>query len=164
MTETNLKAVPKRTSCSPSRGHVSNGGVKSGVIKSRGNLNGNDDVNPVLMGTKIVERVVNMRKLAPPREDHISNQNNTSGKLSVSQDNSGFGRSLSKKSFDMALRHLDIRRSMPGNMRAMITKVPASSVYSVRSESTKTQTISASDSPLATSSSASSENGHSYNQ
>ena len=71
----------------------------------------------------------------------------------------------------------DIRRSMPGNMRAMITKVPASTVYSVRSESTKTQTISASDSPLATSSSTSSdnypsfaddnianENGHLYHQ
>lgn len=61
----------------------------------------------------------------------------------------------------------DIRRSMPGNMRAMITKVPASSVYSVRSESIKTHNKSASDSPLATSSSASSdlsENGHSYHQ
>ncbi|KAK1434636.1 hypothetical protein QVD17_00385 [Tagetes erecta] len=152
VTETNLKAVPKRTSCSPSRGH---GVVKSGSMKGRGYSNGDDDVNPVLMGTKMVERVVNMRKLAPPREEHVPNQNNMSGKLSVSQDNSGFGRSLSKKSFDMALRHLDIRRSMPGNMRASITKVPASSVYSVRPESTKTQTISASDSPIATSSASS---------
>ncbi|KVI11493.1 mucin-12-like [Cynara cardunculus var. scolymus] len=164
--ECNSKAIPKRSSCSPSRGQVLNGssnnGVKSGLTKNRGYSNGSDDVNPVLMGTKMVERVVNMRKLAPPRQDYISNQNNTSGKLSVSQDNSGFGRTLSKKSFDMALRHLDIRRSMPGNMRAMITKVPASSVYSVRSESTKTQTISASDSPLATSSSASSDNNPSF--
>ncbi|PWA85070.1 hypothetical protein CTI12_AA153840 [Artemisia annua] len=169
--ETNSKAAPKRASCSPSRGQVSNNGAnnnaRTGITRSRGYSNGSEDVNPVLMGTKMVERVVNMRKLAPPKEDHVSNVNNTSGKLSVSQDNSGFGRSLSKKSFDMALRHLDIRRSMPGNMRAMITKVPASSVYSVRSESTKTQTISASDSPLATSSSTSSdhsENGHSYHQ
>nr|GEV69840.1 hypothetical protein [Tanacetum cinerariifolium] len=166
--ETNSKAAPKRASCSPSRGQVSNNGAnngaKTGITRSRGYSNGSEDVNPVLMGTKMVERVVNMRKLAPPKDDHVPNMNNTSGKLSVSQDNSGFGRSLSKKSFDMALRHLDIRRSMPGNMRAMITKVPASSVYSVRSESTKTQTISASDSPLATSSSTSSdhsENGHS---
>ncbi|GJV80829.1 putative mitochondrial protein [Tanacetum coccineum] len=159
--ETNSKAAPKRASCSPSRGQVSNNGAnnsaKTGITRSRGYSNGSEDVNPVLMGTKMVERVVNMRKLAPPKDDHVPNMNNTSGKLSVSQDNSGFGRSLSKKSFDMALRHLDIRRSMPGNMRAMITKVPASSVYSVRSESTKTQTISASDSPLATSSSTSSD-------
>ncbi|KAJ9548883.1 hypothetical protein OSB04_021426 [Centaurea solstitialis] len=164
--ECNSKAIPKRSSCSPSRGQVLNGSgnnsVKSGVTKNRGYSNGNDDVNPVLMGTKMVERVVNMRKLAPPRQEYISNQNNTSGKLSVSQDNPGFGRTLSKKSFDMALRHLDIRRSMPGNMRAMITKVPASTVYSVRSESTKTQTMSASDSPLATSSSASSDNYPSF--
>ncbi|KAJ0442153.1 hypothetical protein HanRHA438_Chr16g0753271 [Helianthus annuus] len=167
MTETNLKAVPKRTSCSPSRRVVSNGGgtnvVKSGITRGHGypNDNGDDDVNPVLMGTKMVERVVNMRKLAPPREDDISNQNNTSGKLSISQENSGFGRSLSKKSFDMAMRHLDIRRSMPGNMRAMITKIPASSVYSVRPESTKTGIVNTLDSSLATSSS---ENGHSYHQ
>lgn len=159
--ETNSKAVPKRTSCSPSRGPVSNGSVnnnslKSGPTRSRGYLNRNDDVNPVLMGTKMVERVVNMRKLAPPKQDHVSNHNNAFGKLAVSQDNSGFGRTLSQKSFDMALRHLDIRRSMPGNMRAMVTKVPASCVYSVRSESEKNQTITASDSPLATSSSASS--------
>lgn len=57
----------------------------------------------------------------------------------------------------------DIRRSMPGNMRASITKVPASSVYSVRPESAKTRTISASESPLATSSSASSEDIHTTN-
>lgn len=105
LTETNVKEIPKRASLSPSRGQVSNG-VKTGVVKNRGYSNGNDDVNPVLMGTKMVERVVNMRKLAPPREDRVVNQNNTSGKLSVSQDNAGFGRTLSKKSFDMALRHL----------------------------------------------------------
>ncbi|KAL8196721.1 hypothetical protein R6Q57_024564 [Mikania cordata] len=166
-TVTNMKAALKRTSCSPSIRPVSNGGgnnsVKSGVNKSYGYINGNDDddVNPVVMGTKMVERVVNMRKLAPPRQDHISNQNNTSGKSSVSQENSGFGRSLSKKSFDMAMRHLDIRRSMPGNMRATITKIPASSVYSMRPESTKTRTNSTSDRLLATSNC---DNEHSYHQ
>ncbi|KAD5317806.1 hypothetical protein E3N88_17752 [Mikania micrantha] len=51
----------------------------------------------------MVERVVNMRKLAPPNQHNISNQNNASEK---SQDNSGFGRLLSKKLFNMALRHL----------------------------------------------------------
>ncbi|CAH1433038.1 unnamed protein product [Lactuca virosa] len=163
LTETNVKQIPKRASLSPLRGPVSNGG-KTGGMKNRGYSNGNDEVNPVLMGTKMVERVVNMRKLAPPREDRVVNQNNTCGKLSVSQDNAGFGRTLSKKSFDMALRHLDIRRSMPGNMRAMITKIPASSVYSVRSESVKNHTISASDSPLATSSSASSDHSIGNNQ
>lgn len=54
---------------------------------------------------------------------------------------------------------------MPGNLRAMITKVPASSMYSVRPDSTKSKTVSSSDSPLAASSYASSEcsvsnNGH----
>ncbi|KAG2309285.1 hypothetical protein Bca4012_081776 [Brassica carinata] len=63
-----------------------------------------DDVNPVLMGTQMVERVVNMRKLPPPKHDN----NNM---------NSGFGRTLSRSSLDMAMRHMNIKRSVPGNLR-----------------------------------------------
>jgi hypothetical protein len=50
----------------------------------------------------------------------------------------------------------DIRRSIPGKPRPSMTNIPASSIYSVRSSSTK-KTPSAADSLLATSSSASSE-------
>lgn len=126
------------------------------LSKSKGYSNGNDDVNPVLEGTKMVERVVNMRKLAPPKDSQPSNDNSTK-KSSLSQDNSGFGRSLSKKSLDMAIRHMDIRRSINGNLNAIVKSVPASSVYSLRSGSMKARTLSASNSPHATSSSASSE-------
>lgn len=51
----------------------------------------------------------------------------------------------------------DIRRTVPSNLRPLMTKIPASSMYSVRSGSTRNRTISVSDSPLATSSNASSE-------
>lgn len=54
----------------------------------------------------------------------------------------------------------DIRRSIPGKLRPLMTNIPASSMYSVRSVSGPTKnnrTISVSDSPLATSSNASSE-------
>lgn len=51
----------------------------------------------------------------------------------------------------------DIRRSIPGNLRPLMTNIPASSMYSVRSGPAKSRTISVSDSPLATSSNASSE-------
>ncbi|KAF2296255.1 hypothetical protein GH714_037112 [Hevea brasiliensis] len=80
----------------------------------------------------MVERVINMRKLAPPKQDDkLSPYGNLSGKSS-SPDSSGFGRTLSKKSLDMAIRHMcEIR------------------VY--------TKQNSVSDSPLATSSNASSE-------
>ncbi|KAM7467986.1 hypothetical protein LguiB_015548 [Lonicera macranthoides] len=153
----------RRQSCSPSRVRAQSGSaynnMRSVIAKSRGCADNSDDVNPVLMGTQMVERVVNMRKLAPPKQDDYlsSNHNNSSGKSSSSQDSSGFGRSLSKKSFDMALRHMDIRRSIPGNLRSLMTNVPASLVYSVRSGSTKSTTVSVSDSPLATSSTTSSE-------
>lgn len=144
---------PRRQSCSPSRGQALNGSANnkgnSVLSLNRGHSIGGDDVNPVLIGTKMVERVVNMRKLAPPKhDDHLFKNSNSSGKSLSSQENSGFGRSLSKMSLDMALRHMDIRR---------VTNIPASSVYSVRSGSTKSRTASVLDSPLATSSNASSE-------
>lgn len=100
----------RQQSCSPSRGRASNGCTNGSRIsmpaKSKAQNNGSDDVNPVLMGTKMVERVVNMRKLAPPKhDDHPSTLNNSAGKSS-SLDSTGFGRTLSKKSLDMALRHM----------------------------------------------------------
>ncbi|OVA06502.1 hypothetical protein BVC80_479g91 [Macleaya cordata] len=154
---------PRRQSCSPSRGRAPNGSVvhssRSSVpASSRAYSNGNDNVSPVLMGTQMVERVVNMRKLAPPKQDdQRSTHNNSTGKSSSSLDSSGFGRTLSKKSLDMAMRHMDIRRSVPGSLRPLMTNIPASSMYSVRSGPTRSRPVSVSDSPLATSSNASSE-------
>ncbi|KAB2596294.1 flocculation protein FLO11-like [Pyrus ussuriensis x Pyrus communis] len=153
---------PRRQSCSPSRGRAPNGishtSGSSVPAFSRGHSKVNDNVSPVLMGTKMVERVINMRKLAPPKqEDKHSPHGNHSGKSASSPDSSGFGRSLSKKSLDMAIRHMDIRRSIPGNLRPLMTNIPASSMYSVRSGPARSRTISVSDSPLATSSNASSE-------
>ncbi|CAA0827498.1 Unknown protein [Striga hermonthica] len=72
----------------------------------------NNDVNPVLMGTKMVDRVVNMRKLAPPKQDECVRRDHNSRKKLGLENNSGFGRSLSKKSLEMAIRHMDIRRSI----------------------------------------------------
>ncbi|PSR75987.1 Kinesin-like protein [Actinidia chinensis var. chinensis] len=151
----------RRQSCSPSRGRPPNGviyGSGSSVpAASRLHAKANDNVSPILIGTKMVERVINMRKLVPPKQDDKhSPHSNLSGKSS-SPDSLGFGRTLSKKSLDMAIRHMDIRRTIPGNLRPLMTNIPASSMYSVRSGPTRSRTISVSDSPLATSSNASSE-------
>ncbi|CAO2817049.1 unnamed protein product [Amaranthus hypochondriacus] len=150
----------RRQSCSPSRGRAPNGKIHSSGSSvpavNRGHSKVNDDVSPVVIGTKMVERVINMRKLAPPRQDD-KHSPGLSGKSASSPDSSGFGRTLSKKSLDMAIRHMDIRRSIPGNLRPLMTKIPASSMYSVRSGPAGSRTASVSDSPLATSSNASSE-------
>uniref|UniRef100_A0A2N9FYF3 Uncharacterized protein n=1 Tax=Fagus sylvatica TaxID=28930 RepID=A0A2N9FYF3_FAGSY len=145
---------PRRQSCSPSRGRILNGVLHAsgGSVPAvnRGHSKVNDNVSPVLIGTKMVERVINMRKLAPPKlDDKHSPRGNLSGKSSSSPDSSGFGRTLSKKSLDMAIRHMDIRRSIPGNLRPLMTNIPASSMYSVRSGPGRNRTISVSDSPLA---------------
>ncbi|KAE9465220.1 hypothetical protein C3L33_02878, partial [Rhododendron williamsianum] len=151
----------RRQSCSPSRGRPPNGVVHSSggsvPAASRLHAKANDNVSPVLIGTKMVDRVTNMRKLVPPKQDDKhSPLSNLSGKSS-SPDSVGFGRTLSKKSLDMAIRHMDIRRHIPGNLRPLMTNIPASSMYSVRPGPTRSRTISVSDSPLATSSNASSE-------
>ncbi|XP_010910088.1 uncharacterized protein [Elaeis guineensis] len=151
---------PRQQSCSPSRGRAPNGIVhKGGSVPavSRSHLNGGDSLNPVLIGNKMVERVVNMRRLAPPKQDDQRSLNNPPGKPTLSPDSTGFGRTLSKKSLDMALRHMDIRRSIPNSLRPLMTKVPASSMYSMRSGPARSRPVSVSDSPLATSSNASSE-------
>lgn len=74
-------------------------------VLSRARFTDGDDESPVMIGTKMVERVVNMRKLAPPKhEDHHSSRDNSYGKSSSGS--SGFGTTLSKKSLDMAMRHM----------------------------------------------------------
>ena len=102
----------RRQSCSPSRGRPPNGLTHNGVggsvpAVSRAYAKAKDNVSPGMYGTKMVERVINMRKLVPPKqEDKHSPRSNLSGKSSSSPDSSGFGRSLSKKSLDMAIRHM----------------------------------------------------------
>ncbi|CAH8356443.1 unnamed protein product [Eruca vesicaria subsp. sativa] len=146
----------RRQSCSPSRRQAPIGNTNGSLPGARGRGKANkggssscDSFSPVAMGNKMVERVVNMRKLGPPR----LTENGGRGivKSNSAFNSLGYGRNLSKSSIDMALRHMDIRRGMTGNLRPLVTKVPASSMYSVRSGST-----SDTNSPVATSSTMSS--------
>ncbi|AAF07827.1 hypothetical protein AtNW77_Chr3g0164191 [Arabidopsis thaliana] len=145
----------RRQSCSPSRGRAPIGNTNGSLTGVRGRAkasnggSGCDNLSPVAMGNKMVERVVNMRKLGPPRL--TENGGRGSGKSSSAFNSLGYGRNLSKSSIDMAIRHMDIRRGMTGNLRPLVTKVPASSMYSVRS-----RPGSVSSSPVATSSTVSS--------
>lgn len=107
----------RRQSCSPSRGRLPNGvNATNGMTRksgasvpipalNRAYAKANDNMSPGSYGTKMVERVINMRKLIPPKQDDKQSPHNLSGKSS-SPDSSGFGRSLSKKSLDMAMRHM----------------------------------------------------------
>ncbi|KFK38285.1 hypothetical protein AALP_AA3G094600 [Arabis alpina] len=142
----------RRQSCSPSRGRAPIGNTNPSLTGVRGRAkasNGGsscDSLSPVAMGNKMVERVVNMRKLGPPRLNESGGRG--TGKSNSAFNSLGYGRNLSKSSIDMALRHMDIRRGMTGNLRPLVTKVPASSMYSVRS-----RPASVTNSPVATSSS-----------
>ncbi|KAF8052820.1 hypothetical protein N665_1503s0014 [Sinapis alba] len=145
----------RRQSCSPSRRQApignTNGSLPGARVRGKANNGGSscDSFSPVAMGNKMVERVVNMRKLGPPRL--TENVGRGTVRSNSAFNSLGYGRNLSKSSIDMALRHMDIRRGMTGNLRPLVTKVPASSMYSVRSRST-----SDTNSPVATSSTISS--------
>lgn len=126
--------------------------------------NGNEVTGPGVLGSKMVEKLINSRRAAPRQEDQSTTKPTIPTmhakrplKPSSSPDSTGFGRTLSKKSLDMALRHMDIRRSTPNSLRPLMTNIPTSSLYSVRSGAARSRPTSFSDSPLATSSNASSE-------
>ncbi|XP_028770461.1 mucin-5AC [Neltuma alba] len=157
----------KRQSVTPSRGRASTGVAQSNHSSTqalnRSRFIDGDNDSPVVVGSKMVERVVNMRKLGPPKHEDRHSAHSSSGKSSLSE-SSGFGRTLSKKSLDMAMRHMDIRRSIKGSLKPLVTNIPASSMYSVRSTgSSNSRTMNVSDSPLATSSTASSEPSVNFN-
>ncbi|CAN1303732.1 hypothetical protein LINPERPRIM_LOCUS25957 [Linum perenne] len=144
---------PRQQSSSPARRRstVSNGMPIS--VKSISQIIDRDDLHQGM-----VERVGSMRRIAPPKQDdQRSSLSNSSGvSLSSSLDSTGSGRSLSKKSLDMALRHMDIRRSIRSNLRPLMTNVPASSMYSVRSSGGGSTRSWTSGSPHGTSSNCSS--------
>ncbi|KAG9142549.1 hypothetical protein Leryth_011644 [Lithospermum erythrorhizon] len=158
--EANSIGNPRQQSCSPSRMRSSNVNARNTgpamLSKSYGYGSGGDDVNPVLIGTQMVERVVNMRKLAPPKPADYFSDIIPSKKSSTSQENSGFGRSLSKKSLDMAIRHMDLTRTIAGDIRPSKVSTSASSI-NVRNGTTKSKTETVSKSPPSTSRIVSSE-------
>ncbi|CAN1853652.1 hypothetical protein LINPERHAP1_LOCUS41105 [Linum perenne] len=153
---------PRQQSSSPARRRstVSNGSTTAAPVsrmpisvKSISQIIDRDDLHQGM-----VERVGSMRRIAPPKQDdQRSSLSNSSGvSLSSSLDSTGSGRSLSKKSLDMALRHMDIRRSIRSNLRPLMTNVPASSMYSVRSSGGGSTRSWTSGSPHGTSSNCSS--------
>ncbi|KAK4771311.1 hypothetical protein SAY87_031843 [Trapa incisa] len=137
----NPKTCLPRRPISASKVRPSSSAVKSfPPIKSRRSSNEKDEVNPILMGTKMVERIVNMRKLAPPKKDAQLGalEENISSRHSSSFESSGFGRSLSKKSLDMAMRHMDITGSIAGTVsraRSGRTKTKNAAVSGITSSS-----------------------------
>ena len=98
----------KRQPGTPSRGRASTGVAQSNHSSiqalSRSRFIDGDNDSPVVVGNKMVERVVNMRKLAPPKHEDRHSAHGSSGKSS--SESSGFGRTLSKMSLDMAMRHM----------------------------------------------------------
>ncbi|XP_074571301.1 uncharacterized protein LOC141827865 [Curcuma longa] len=147
-------ARPMRQSCSPTRGRTAVGNVPKGSSvppPSRQQAGSGSNVNHVVRVNKTVEHIVNARRFAPARRDNQQpTHNDLPGKF-----NAGFERALSKKSLDMALRHTDMRRNVSNCYRPLMAKIPASSVCSVRSGSSRGRVGSISD--LGTSSPASSE-------
>ncbi|MCO5571252.1 hypothetical protein L7F22_024989 [Adiantum nelumboides] len=73
----------------------------------------------------------------------------------TAKDNTSFGKAMSRKSIDMALRHMDIRQSASNGLRPLVSNMPSSSFYTVRSLSGRG--VQAGCSPRTTSSTMSSE-------
>lgn len=111
--EAGASRATRLPSSSPSRGRAPNGFVTQGRTSApapavnRSPSASSDSVSPVVIGSKMVERVVNLRRLAPPKQDGPrSHHSSANGRSASSPESSGFGRTMSKKSLDMAMRHM----------------------------------------------------------
>ncbi|XP_058094384.1 uncharacterized protein LOC131240276 [Magnolia sinica] len=91
----------RRQSCSPSvtRGRKPEIGQESKGKIATGN-------GSLLLGSRMVEKVMNARKSNGPDEKDPKPKYRVSG-----NENSGFGRMISKGSLDMALKHMEIKRN-----------------------------------------------------
>ncbi|KAL4278212.1 hypothetical protein GQ457_03G030090 [Hibiscus cannabinus] len=79
-----------------------------------------ENLSPVTIGNKMVERVINMQKRVPPKQvDKHSSPSNLSRK-STSPDSSGL---LSKKSLDIAIRHMVLQGLVRNLVSAVMTKM-----------------------------------------
>ncbi|XP_057816327.2 uncharacterized protein LOC131029721 isoform X2 [Cryptomeria japonica] len=155
---------PRGKSCSPivTRGRISSerhSNGKPNLQATKPHINGAEVTMPVLLSSKMVDKLSATKghEDQPSPRSNISNlQSRRQVKSTSVPDSSGFGRTISKKSLDMALRHMDIRQSAPSNTRPL-TNFPTSDLYSVRLGSTKSKATKISESPIATNSSASSD-------
>ncbi|KAI5065043.1 hypothetical protein GOP47_0019738 [Adiantum capillus-veneris] len=175
VTSNNARSLRLSSSPLTTRGRVSSDSLNSEKSLSKGKPH--DALQSTLSNgiqSKMVDRTVSTRKpLVLPEKPSagISSQVKKPVKSSPVRDlksttpsvreSTGFGRNLSKKSLDMALRHMDIRKNTPSSFKSFMSNVPTSSLYSVRSSNGRgLSSSSVADSPMATSSNASSE--HSF--
>lgn len=122
---------------------------------------------PVVLGNNMVRKGIDARrslsqgivKEATTQSVNATLQPKKTVKSMSSQENIGFGRTLSKPALDMALKHMDIRQITPSSFQPHMTIMSNSSRDTVRAGAIKSKRSSIHDSPIATSSNASSEYG-----
>eukprot|EP00249_Psilotum_nudum_P009824 c22176_g1_i1 orf=674-2374(-) len=108
-----------------------NGGrTKLGTNKQ---TNGIMDVSvPTVVESRMAEKVNRGRSAAMLEEQSPATSYGQGTQMKSTRNSSGFGRNFSKKSLEMALRHMDVRQSTPNGFRPLISNIPASALYSVR--------------------------------
>lgn len=107
----------------------------------------------------MVDRVIQSRRaaatsLSPEEGPTLQLKRVVKPTTPIIKDSSVYGRNVSRKSIDMALRHMDIRQSASNGLRSLVSNMPTSSFYSVRSVNGRGRP---GYSPMTTSSTASSD-------
>lgn len=172
-------ARTKRPSSSPllTRGRLSSESLNGGHKSSTQRIGKPNDVLKVPVtsgaGSKMVDKHMPPRKPVIASQERVPSAGNPqpvkalkSAPLrdikspALARESAGFGRNLSRKSLDMAIRHMEIRGSNTSSFHSFVSNVPTSSLYSVRSRNGRGNSSSSiASSPMATSSNASSEHG-----
>ncbi|CAH9060364.1 unnamed protein product [Cuscuta epithymum] len=121
------RGAPRPLNCGIT--HSSRGDSVTPSAMSRLHGKANTKVGPIVVGTKMVEKVEHVWKLASPKQDSSSRQSpyvsflSSEPSLTSLTDSLGFGRANSKRSLDMARKDTvymkDKKRLVPTNMKPL---------------------------------------------
>eukprot|EP00250_Pteridium_aquilinum_P006253 c16210_g2_i1 orf=113-2155(+) len=149
----------RRQSCSPSvtRGRTT---TAERPLSRNGRADSSPGGDTVGRGNKMVDRMIQARRAAA---SSLSSEELPSLQIKravrpgtpTMKDCSVYGKTMSRKSIDIALRHMDIRQSASNGLRPLVSNMPSSSFYTVRSVNGRG--VRPGHSPLTTSSTASSD-------
>ncbi|KAI5055757.1 hypothetical protein GOP47_0029278 [Adiantum capillus-veneris] len=126
----------RRQSCSPS---VTQG--RTPTAERSASRNGRGDCSPcdpAGSGSKMVDRMMQSRRAAAlslsPEKMSVSHVRRVVKPTTpIGKDNAGYGKAMSRKPIDMALRHMDMCQSASNALRPLVSNMPSSSFYTIRS-------------------------------
>ncbi|KAH7288046.1 hypothetical protein KP509_31G009200 [Ceratopteris richardii] len=129
----------RRQSCSPSRTRGRTSTTERPLSRSS-RVDSSPCRDAAGRSNKVGDRMVHSRRAAAlslsPERTPVSQARratNTRPTTPIAKENAGHGKSVSRKSIDMALRHMELRQSFSNGLRPLLSNIPSMPFHMVRS-------------------------------